>query len=78
MTTRTLRRIMDNSHNGTGGKKRIRRPWTKDKVHTAVRLTPAEFKMLKGLVKHLGISQNRVISTALQELHERHQLKKAA
>jgi hypothetical protein len=61
---------MDRSHNGTERKGGSKRPWSQDRVHTAVRLTAAESKMLKALVRHLRISQKSVLATALRELHE--------
>lgn len=51
-------------------KARVRRPWTKDKHQTGVRLTAAEQKMLRALVRKLGLSQNAVLVLALRELHD--------
>lgn len=57
---------------------KAKRPWTTEKIHTAVRLTANEIKMLKGLVRHLRMSQNATLALALRELHERELGRKAA
>ena len=69
---------MDKSHDGTTSRKPAKRIWAKEKTQTAVRLTTHEIRMLKGLVKHLRISQNAVLATALRELHDREFARKAA
>jgi transposase-like protein len=52
-------------------KPKTRRPWTKDRKQTVLRLTAVEQKMLKALVKKLGVSQNSVMIMALREMHEK-------
>jgi hypothetical protein len=68
---------MDRSHDG-GRKPQGRQPWTRDKIHTAVRLTPDEVRVLKALVRRMRISQNATLALALRELHDREINKRAA
>lgn len=69
---------MDRSHDGAIARKPTKRVWTRERTQAVVRLTADEVRMLKGLVRHLRVSQNATLVRALRDLHDREMGRKAA